>query len=716
MSRSRKKKRNEISLRNLTRNTTWVGFVVFVFASLCIYVVFAVAFSLFLGYFFESKVRTETEKASSIVETLEASGISGEEGFEAIRQRVDRLGHDYYITDENKNNVLYSKGEPEFFDNGSNLNIVIADSRFRLYSNSSIGFFVTENGAESAVDLVQLIRYLNDNPADKLSFGDLKNNIATVPFWVEMSVMDGKYHIFIKLDVDLGLTDVFYVLAFFGVISAIMMIVMIVLIVNAITNAVRRQKTIKLLFTDPVTKGHNWLWFSFYGNQLIRKRRNRNRSYAVVTIDVVKYSNFCICHSLSEGEEMLYRISEILEKNRIKKEYIAHAAGSSFAMLLKYTDEERIKRRVTHIIEQLQQISDEHKFNFHAGIAVVDASASSEKDKKGRVIIDIEKEYNYACAARDELAGSDDSGVVLLDDKMIADQKWIDIVHEKQQAALDNEEFLIYYQPKYNPQNDELTGAEALIRWQSPEYGFVTPNRIIPIFEQNGFITKIDHYMIRHVARDQKRWLDAGYKCVPVSVNVSRAHFIEDDLAEQIRDLVDSEGCPHEYIEIELTESAFFDDKKALLTTIGRLKGYGFAVSMDDFGSGYSSLNSLKDMPLDVLKLDAEFFRGEQGDGRGQIVVAEAIKLAKYLNMRTVAEGVEMREQVDFLAEQGCDMIQGYFYAKPMPGSDYEERMKQGSSAEEIISETVNASETGNISETENISEAVNAEDAEKKE
>ena len=241
---------------------------------------------------------------------------------------------------------------------------------------------------------------------------------------------------------------------------------------------------------------------------------------------------------------------------------------------------------------------------------------------------------------------------------------------------MDNEEFLVYYQPKYDPQTNELKGAEALIRWESPEYGFKGPGAFIPIFEKNGFITEIDHYMLRHVASDQKRWLDAGYNCVPVSVNISRAHFIEDDLAEQIRDAVDAIGTPHELIELELTESAFFDDKNALVSTIERLKEYGFTVSMDDFGSGYSSLNSLKDIPLDVLKLDAEFFRGDADDERREIVVAEAIKLAKCLNMRTVAEGVEVKEQVDFLADQGCDMIQGYYFAKPLPCNEYEQRIR----------------------------------------
>ena len=139
--------------------------------------------------------------------------------------------------------------------------------------------------------------------------------------------------------------------------------------------------------------------------------------------------------------------------------------------------------------------------------------------------------------------------------------------------------------------------------------------------------------------------------------------------------MVDEAGTPHDLIEIELTESAFFDDKEALIWTIEQLKKFGFSVSMDDFGSGYSSLNSLKDMNLDVLKLDAEFFRGEADPERKEAVVSEAIRLAKRLNMRIVAEGVEEKEQVEFLDSQGCDMIQGYYFAKPMPKDDFVERM-----------------------------------------
>ena len=140
---------------------------------------------------------------------------------------------------------------------------------------------------------------------------------------------------------------------------------------------------------------------------------------------------------------------------------------------------------------------------------------------------------------------------------------------------------------------------------------------------------------------------------------------------------MDAYGPRHELIELEVTESAFFDDKDILVETVKQLKAYGFHVSMDDFGTGYSSLNSLKDMPLDVLKLDTEFFRGENSSERGEIIVREAIRLAKGLNMRIVAEGIEKKEQVEFLTELGCDMIQGFYFAKPMPVSEFEEKMEK---------------------------------------
>ena len=172
--------------------------------------------------------------------------------------------------------------------------------------------------------------------------------------------------------------------------------------------------------------------------------------------------------------------------------------------------------------------------------------------------------------------------------------------------------------------------------------------------------------MLEEVSRLQAQWLAEGRKVVPISVNVSRAHFTREDLAEHIVRIVDKYNVPHNIIELELTESAFFDVYKVLLNTVKKLRDFGFIVSMDDFGAGFSSLNSLKELQLDVLKIDADFFRGENVEERGMLIVSEVIDLAKKLNMKIVAEGIESREQVDFLVEQECDLIQGYFFAKPM--------------------------------------------------
>ena len=373
-------------------------------------------------------------------------------------------------------------------------------------------------------------------------------------------------------------------------------------------------------------------------------------------------------------EEVLIKIDKSLNKQIRNDEMCARASTDGFALLLFFVDEQTLRKRLQTMMDVLQNVDKDHNFVFQTGVDII----RPEVNSAGKIVsrdVSIEKAYNNACTAVTVQGETDPAGVFIFDDQLLQEQRWYDMVQESQMKAVVNNEFEVYYQPKYDPKTLELKGAEALIRWNSPEHGFVSPGRFIPIFEKNGFITEIDHYMISHVAADQKMWLDMGYHPGCVSVNVSRAHFAEKDLAIQIRDMVNAAGCPHDLLEIELTESAFFDDQNAMIETIKALKSFGFKVSMDDFGAGYSSLNSLKDMPLDVLKLDAGFFRGDKAGDRGGIVVSETIKLAKSLHMKTVAEGVEEKEQVEFLASQGCDMIQGYYFAKPMPKSDYMQQL-----------------------------------------
>ncbi|MBO4749078.1 MAG: EAL domain-containing protein [Lachnospiraceae bacterium] len=503
-------------------------------------------------------------------------------------------------------------------------------------------------------------------------------DIVTFPVWFVLPILDGDEYFVARAATPIRTGDMIWIGATMLLILAALVFLFILLLINLLRSAHRQKKVINTFLTDPVTKGHNLTWFLLRQEPILRRHGAADKKFAIIEIVFINYRNFCTCHSLAEGDQILCKVHDTITKKLEKGEVCAHAATSSFAVLLKYQNEIGLRERLRTMIEDLENIDRAHKFAFHIGVNLLPV----QKNASGRIVrrkdLNLEEEYNNACTARATLSGSDDSRIAFFDQKLVDERKWVDQVHEHQEQAIKNEEFVVYYQPKYDPQTKTLRGAEALIRWNSPELGFISPGKFIPIFEKNGFITEIDHYMITHVARDQKAWLDQGLKCVPVSVNVSRAHFIESDLADQIKRMVDQEGAPRNMIEIELTESAFFDDKNALITTIQKLKEYGFMVSMDDFGAGYSSLNSLKDMPLDVLKLDADFFRGETEGGRGEIVVSEAIKLAKKLNMHTVAEGVEEKQQVEFLAKQGCDMIQGYFFSEPLPKDRYIDSMRSG--------------------------------------
>ncbi|MCR4689904.1 MAG: EAL domain-containing protein [Lachnospiraceae bacterium] len=529
-----------------------------------------------------------------------------------------------------------------------------------------------------ALDLKQLNKWLKKNGG----FFDDKRFVTgeitfDLPYWIEMPLKDDGKIMYGKALYQITFDDFLFVGSLIAVTGFLLVILLLTIVLSLIKGVRRQAKMNAVFYMDEVTGGHNWMWFLIKGGAFLRKRKNDKYNFAVLDLVFVNYRNYCMCHSVAAGEKLLSRVDAIVKKELDKRcETISHYASANFAVLMKYGTKEELTERINRLITLLQDLDSSLNFNFHVGVNPLPAKT----DERGKLIrrkkLDVDEEYNNACTARSTLSDHDSSDIAFFDEELIAEQKWRSQVQEEQKAALENEEFLVYYQPKYNPVTNTLSGAEALIRWNSSKYGFQPPGRFIPIFEKNGFITKIDHYMIRHVAADQKKWLDEGYECVPVSVNVSRAHFSENDLAEQVRDMVDEVGTPHDLIEIELTESAFFDDKKAIIHTIQSLKEYGFSVSMDDFGSGYSSLNSLKDMPLDVLKLDAEFFRGEDAGQRGEIVVREALRLAKELHMKTVAEGVEVKEQVDFLADQGCDMIQGYYFAKPEPADDYTKRMK----------------------------------------
>ncbi|MBR1752239.1 MAG: EAL domain-containing protein [Ruminococcus sp.] len=245
--------------------------------------------------------------------------------------------------------------------------------------------------------------------------------------------------------------------------------------------------------------------------------------------------------------------------------------------------------------------------------------------------------------------------------------------------ALENGDFKVFYQPKYNIEGDKprLSSAEALIRWFHPELGIISPGAFVPLFEGNGLIQKLDRYVWQQAAGQIKEWKDTYGRVIPVSVNVSRIDIYDPDLERVLLDIVRSNGLePDEYL-LEITESAYTDDSSQIVDKVSRLRAHGFRVEMDDFGSGYSSLNMLAALPIDALKLDMRFVKNIAHSGKDMKMVELMIEIAQFLGVPVIAEGVESQEQYELLKNAGCQIIQGYYFSKPIPPEEWGELIRR---------------------------------------
>ncbi|MBR1724624.1 MAG: EAL domain-containing protein, partial [Ruminococcus sp.] len=242
--------------------------------------------------------------------------------------------------------------------------------------------------------------------------------------------------------------------------------------------------------------------------------------------------------------------------------------------------------------------------------------------------------------------------------------------------ALEKEEFKVFYQPKIDINTGELIGAEALCRWFR-DGKIVPPLDFIPILEQGHDICKLDFYMLDHVCRDIRRWLDEGRQVVRVSVNLSRKHMVDYDLLEHIMEVIDKNKVPHKYIEIELTETTTDVEFRDLKRVVNGLQRAGVSTSVDDFGMGYSSLNLIKEIPWNVLKVDKSFLPVDEDNENStrSIMFKYVIAMAKEMGLECIAEGVETQDQVDVLRDNHCDLAQGFFFDKPLPVGEFEDRM-----------------------------------------
>ena len=574
---------------------------------------------------------------------------------------------DIYVSNEKGEQVWSCNGQVPDKDSGLGFEIesIYEDIEYNIIiEQDEFGVFTIDKGT-NRVDIAD--DFFEHMDFEKM-FSEMQkteNMHSSVMDWSMWYVISqGDYVIYVLNYIPIYGNDLIGMVLIFALCVMLIAVFAIYYIISFIGVMLSEHRTTKIIYTDMITGGQNWFYFIKKGTAILKRNRGK-KNYAVVHLCMHKYHSFCTCFGVRKGEELLTKFYQVLHKKMRRNELVSYHENAQFGLLLAYSSQEELVKRIEMLEDELKKSIPGIKLYFGFGIYM-----TQPKDR------DVEMLYNNAFTAC-ELHGEDaEHKVAFFDEEMNKQRLWERKVEDDMERALAAREFKVYLQPKISAAEEKLAGAEALVRWIHPKEGFIPPNKFIPIFEKNGFILKLDDYMLDEVARQQAEWIVQGREIVPISVNVSRAHFTREDLAEHICAIVDKYKVPHNAIELELTESAFFDDKKVLLNTVKKLRENGFPVSMDDFGAGYSSLNSLKELTIDVLKIDADFFRNVEEVERGMLIVSEVIDLAKKLDMKIVAEGIESRDQVDFLVQQECDLIQGYFFAKPMPVEEFVEKYK----------------------------------------
>ncbi len=383
---------------------------------------------------------------------------------------------------------------------------------------------------------------------------------------------------------------------------------------------------------------------------------------ALVDFGAKNFALFNVSFGGPAANAVLKAMAETLLAHCLKKQPCARLSGDRFAVLVTAcTCERDLRERIAALSAAMQTRHQTKQLDIAYGVYIIDART-----------LPVDEMCTRAIAARLQL--KEGAGNVGFYDQTVHQRQIEDsVLLEDMEDGLRLGQFVPYYQPKYDARTERIVGAEALVRWLRPAGEVKPPDRFIQLFEQNGLITRLDAHMFEQVCKK----LAHMPAPVPISVNFSRAHLYQPDFPESLLAIAARYRVSPSLLEIELTETAFFDQRDTLMRNMNRLRELGFLVSIDDFGSGYSSLNLLKDIHADVVKIDKGFLSESTETERGITVLESVLSLAKALKVRTVAEGVETVEQLELLRENGCDTIQGYYFCRPVPETEFDRLLKE---------------------------------------
>ena len=415
--------------------------------------------------------------------------------------------------------------------------------------------------------------------------------------------------------------------------------------------------------TDNLTGLYNKDYFFEYGNRHNLYHPDMEMDAFSLNVNRLHVTNGL--HGREYGNRVLRSIGECIRKRAERFEGIAcRCDGDRF--LLYCTHQPDCAAFVGDLIAEIQNDPANARVTVRIGVYQnVDCS------------LGIEESFDRATLACNTLQGSYVSSYALYDSKMHESELYAEKLIDEMDTALEQKQFRVFYQPKYSILGNRpvLSSAEALVRWFHPEFGMVSPGVFIPLFEKNGLILKLDRYVWREAAAQIRRWKDQYGFTLPVSVNISRVDMYEPGLADELLGIVRENGLEPRDLLLEITESAYTGNSQHIIDVVTRMRNDGFRVEMDDFGSGYSSLNMLATLPIDALKLDMRFIRNICVSEKDLRMVRLVIEIADFMDIPTIAEGVETENQLRLLQDAGCDLVQGYYFSRPLPADEFAKKI-----------------------------------------
>lgn len=416
---------------------------------------------------------------------------------------------------------------------------------------------------------------------------------------------------------------------------------------------------------DNLTDIYNRDYFFEKVEDLLRREPDVKRLIACIDVKDFKLVNDLFGEDT--GNNILKRIAGLMRRDAASDTVYGRLEADRFAMCMR--EERFIEENYTEYLEDLKRMVRSSVYRMHVHVGVYHITDPSLKisimcDRAFVAIKNIKDSYQQIVSYY-----SDNMGISVQREKVMVGEF---------DRALSAGEFQMYLQPQVAVDGHGILGAEALVRWDHPVRGMISPAEFIPVFEKSGYISKLDRYVWELACRQLRQWKDQGREDLHISVNISPRDFYYLDIYNTFTSLVERYGINPVNLKLEITETAFMQELTKQLDLLARLRGYGFQVEIDDFGSGYSSLNTLKDIEVDVLKLDMGFLRKTSHEERGRTVVNAVIGMSKSLGLTVITEGVETVEQVGYLTAAGCDVFQGYYFARPMPVKEFETKYQIG--------------------------------------